>query len=802
MSNLTIQRVSTARQKKQFLQFPWTLYRDDPNWIPPLRGNQKELVGYKPHPFYARNAVQTFLAYRGDEVRGRIAAILNEGHINQYDDPRGFFGFFDCCDDQEAADGLFDAVRRWFADQGIYRLRGPTNPSQNYELGLLIEGFDSPPTFMMTYNPPYYERLVEHYGFRKTQDLYAFWGEIDMLPKIQAKLGPIAEQIMERFDVKLRTLDTSRFREDVEMFLSIYNRSLVNTWGFVPMSADEIEHMAQGLRQIIVPEMAIAAEIDGRVVGASFGLPDYNPRIKEIDGRLFPFGFIRLLRNRRAIKRIRLISTNVLPEYQRMGVGMVLLHGLVPKALEWGIREAEFSWVLESNSLSFGSLKKGGAKIAKTYRLYDWEGPEVGGQRSAAGDQKSEIDQGSKVEDQKPEGWPLQRPLEHPLAPASLPPLEIRAVRGRGDLDRFLKLPWRIYADDPHWVPPLKFEVREFLDRRKHPFYKHGEAVQFIALRGGECVGRVLVSDDPNYNRQHSSNAGCFGMFECLDDLAAAHALLDAAAGWLAARGRTTILRTDRLLDELPLRLADRRFRHAAADHDEPQPAVLRRVARIVGAAEGHGPLRLVVPRSARSGRAVAGTGGKDRPPQRRGDSPLPPRRFCGRSDPLPGNLQCRNGRPVGVRQTHRGRVPLSRQTAEADGGCGSGVDRRDRRPGGRIFHHPARPQRGDRTVGRPVVAAGMAAVHARQAADQDGADGRARRVEGISPPRRGRNADPADAGLRQKRPRLHRRRTELDLRGQRSGEPPDPGRRGAKVQDVPDLRERNRRRTGCQPVP
>ena len=164
------------------------------------------------------------------------------------------------------------------------------------------------------------------------------------------------------------------------MFLSIYNRSLVNTWGFVPMSPDEVRHLAGGLRHIIVPEMAIAAEIDGRVVGASFGLPDYNPRIKEIDGRLFPFGFLHLLRNRRAIKRIRLISTNVLPEYQRMGVGLVLMHGLVPKAMEWGLEEAEFSWVLESNSLSYGSLKKGGAKITKTYRLYDWEEAEERGQ--------------------------------------------------------------------------------------------------------------------------------------------------------------------------------------------------------------------------------------------------------------------------------------------------------------------------------------------------------------------------------------------------------------------------------------
>ena len=359
MSDLAIQRVATYRQRKQFLEFPWTLYRDDPNWIPPLRISQKELVGYLPHPFYERNRVQTFLAMRGGEVCGRIAAILNQGHNERYRERRGFFGFFECVDDQAAADGLLDAARQWFADQGIYCLRGPANPSLNYEVGTLIDGFDSPPTFMMTYNPPYYARLLENYGFRKTQDLYAFWGHIDMLPKIRAKLGPVAEQIIERYNVRLRSMDISRFLEEVRMFLSIYNRSLVNTWGFVPMSAGEVDHMAAGLRHLMVPELATVTEIDGQVVGAMFGLPDYNPRIRQIDGRLFPTGLFRLLLRKDRIQRIRLISTNVIPEYQRLGLGLVLVSGIVPKVLASGVQEAEFSWVLESNSLSRGALQKG-----------------------------------------------------------------------------------------------------------------------------------------------------------------------------------------------------------------------------------------------------------------------------------------------------------------------------------------------------------------------------------------------------------------------------------------------------------
>ncbi len=373
MADVVVTPVQSRRDRKRFLEFPWTHYRDDPNWIPPLRQNQKEMVGYAKSPFYQDNDVQTFLATRSGEVCGRIAAILNRGHNERFDERRGFFGFFDCVDDQEAADALFDAVKGWFADQDIGKLRGPVNPSLNHELGLLVDGFDSPPTFMMTYNPPYYGRLIEGYGFKKVQDLYAYWGHVDMLPAIREKLRPISEKIAQYCDVTIRPLDKTRFTEDVSNFLDVYNQSMTNTWGFVPMSSAEVQQQARALRHLMVPELALAAEMDGKMVGAVFGMPDYNPRIKQIDGRLFPFGFWRLLRKKNEIKRIRVISTNVLPEYQLMGIGLVLLEGLVPKALEWGIEEAEFSWVLETNSLSRGSLEKGGAKLAKTYRLYDWE---------------------------------------------------------------------------------------------------------------------------------------------------------------------------------------------------------------------------------------------------------------------------------------------------------------------------------------------------------------------------------------------------------------------------------------------
>ncbi len=352
---------------------PWSLYRDDPNWIPPLLAHQRELLNFKRHPFYDDAAIENFVAYQNDEPVGRIAAIVNHAHNRRYGERRGFFGFFECIDDQAVADALLAAARHWWAEHSIDTIRGPANPSLNYEVGLLVDGFDTPPYFMMSYNKPYYGRLLEGCGLHKTQDMYAFWGHVDMLATLDKKVGFVAQHAAERFNVQIRNLDPNRFAEDIEKFLDIYNRSLVATWGFVPLSEGELKHMAMGLKRLIIPELTVFADVEGQTVGVAFCLPDYNSRIKEIDGRLFPFGFIKLLRNKRSIKRFRVLSANVIPEYQRWGLGIVLMAGLVPKVLEYGIQEAEFSWVLESNTLSRATCERAGAKLYKTYRMYDGE---------------------------------------------------------------------------------------------------------------------------------------------------------------------------------------------------------------------------------------------------------------------------------------------------------------------------------------------------------------------------------------------------------------------------------------------
>ena len=196
-----------------------------------------------------------------------------------------------------------------------------------------------------------------------------------MLTSLDAKLGVMVEGVKERFGVKVRPLDRRRFDYEVRMFLEIYNSSLSGTWCFVPLSPGEVQHMAASLRHLIVPELALVAEVDGRPVGTVFCLLDYNPLIKAINGRLFPFGFIKLLWNKRGIKRMRAISTNVVPEYQAWGVGLVLMAALVQPVLDWGMVESEFSWVLESNHLSKRTLERGGALVTKKYRIYQDDPP-------------------------------------------------------------------------------------------------------------------------------------------------------------------------------------------------------------------------------------------------------------------------------------------------------------------------------------------------------------------------------------------------------------------------------------------
>lgn len=371
MPEVTCRAVENRRDQKAFLELEKRLYHDDPNWVPPLWSERKKLVGFKPHPFWADAEGQTFLVRRDDQVVGRVLACVNHAHNRTHKDTVGFFGFFECENDPEAARLLLDTAGDWLTQRGMTIARGPIHPSLNYEVGLLVDGFDTPPTFLITYNHAYYESLIRDAGFEKVQDVFSYEASIDILNDLDPKLMYIIEEAQKRFKTNTRRIRRSHFNEDVRIFLEIYNQSLKQTWGYVPMSEAEVDEQSSGLKQLLIPELTSIALIDGKPVGAGFGLLDYNPIIRRIGGKLLPFGWLHLLMGRKKLTRLRMVSANVLPEYQKWGLGLVTLYPIVPAAIDFGIQTGEFSWVLESNQLSRGTIQRGGATLTKTHRIYD-----------------------------------------------------------------------------------------------------------------------------------------------------------------------------------------------------------------------------------------------------------------------------------------------------------------------------------------------------------------------------------------------------------------------------------------------
>jgi hypothetical protein len=329
------------------------------------------MLGWGNHPFFDNAEIVTLLAEREGRAVGRLAVLINHVHNRKYNEQRGFFGFFECVNDAIVARSLFEAAHAWLRQRGMTAVRGPVNPSLNYTCGLLVDGFDRPPCFLMTYNPPYYAALVESCGFAKSQDLYAYEMDTSRLAVLTARYKPAVLAALESFKLVFRPFDPGKYQQQTETYLDIYNRSLEGTWGFTPLQPREARHIAGELRQVIVPELAVFAEIGGQPIGAVLTLLDYNQILRKLNGRLFPFGFVRLLTGRRHITAARVMAINMVPGYQSAGLGIVLLDNLVVAVAKWGIECYEFSWVLESNVRSRGTLERAGVKRTKTYRIYD-----------------------------------------------------------------------------------------------------------------------------------------------------------------------------------------------------------------------------------------------------------------------------------------------------------------------------------------------------------------------------------------------------------------------------------------------
>jgi hypothetical protein len=368
---VTVRPVASRRDRRRFQRLPWAIYAADRNWVPPILAQERLLLGWGHHPFFENAEMVTLLAERGGRVVGRLAVFINHIHNRKYREKRGFFGFFECINDRDAARGLFDAGRRWLLERGMTAWRGPANPSLNYSCGLLIDGHDKPPVFLMTYNPPYYSALIEEYGFGKAQDLYAYEMDVVHLAKLVERYKPAVASALGDGGLSVRPLDPSRFDDEIRLYLDLYNKALEGTWGFTPLQPDEVKHIAAELRHVISPELVAFAMLGDKAVGAAFALLDYNQIIRKLDGRLLPFGLFRLMWGRKRIDAARALTVTMLPGFQQSGFAIVLLDQLVEAARSRGLAHWEFSWVLETNASSRGSLTRAGTKLAKTYRIYD-----------------------------------------------------------------------------------------------------------------------------------------------------------------------------------------------------------------------------------------------------------------------------------------------------------------------------------------------------------------------------------------------------------------------------------------------
>ena len=366
--------VVTAESKqvlREFIEFPYSLYRGDPFWVPPLRIAVKELLNRAKHPFYANAEAEFFLARRDGRVVGRIAAILDRNHNKFHEENAGFFGFFESTNAPEVAAALLGAARKWVFSRGAVLLRGPVNPSTNYECGMLVDGFDSPPMVMMTYNPRYYPALMENVGLRKAKDLNAY---VNTAAAVELeKIARVADRKLAKSGVTVRPINMKDFDGELGRIWEVYNSAWKRNWGFVPMTRDEFFLMGKEMKQILEPEFVLIGEVGDSMVGFALALPDINQALKPAGGRLFPTGLLKILYYQHLIKSVRVLTLGVVEEYRASGLAAGFYATLFRNARKLGYDgDCEMSWILEDNILMNRSLEVMGAKRYKTYRIYEW----------------------------------------------------------------------------------------------------------------------------------------------------------------------------------------------------------------------------------------------------------------------------------------------------------------------------------------------------------------------------------------------------------------------------------------------
>ena len=370
---LEVSEVTSRRERNALIKFPWRIYANDPAWVPPLIIERKAFLDRRRHPFYQHGDAALFLARRDGEIVGRIMASDDPNYISLHQSNVGCFGLFECINDGDVATALFEGAARWLRKRGRSEMMGPIDYSTNYVCGLLIDGFQFPPTILTAHNPPYYRHLIESCGFTKAKDWYAWWFADPA--KATTHLRRLAARFRRRCSAVIRPANLKNIRDESRRLRQIYNQAWEKNWGFVPFTEAEIEFMTRELKPLLVPEFAWIAEIGNEPVGFTLCLPDINVALQKIDGRLtrfgLPIGLIKLLLYKRRIRKGRLIALGVVEKYRRAGIAEMLVLRVMEETMVKRGMTGELSMTLEDNFMINRFLEAIGAQRYKTYRIYD-----------------------------------------------------------------------------------------------------------------------------------------------------------------------------------------------------------------------------------------------------------------------------------------------------------------------------------------------------------------------------------------------------------------------------------------------
>jgi len=376
---IEVEAVTMPGATTRFCKTWWPIYADDPQWVPPLIFERKEFFDPKKNPYFNNAEVAYFIARQGGRDVGTIAATVDQNQL-ETEPGLGLFGFFEFIDDTDVAKALFDAACEWLREKGMRRMRGPFNLSPNHEFGLLVDGFDTPPCIANPHNLPYYATIYESLGLVGVKDWFAYWMDNDgPAPKT---ISRIAQRYMDRNPkFSIRPVDKKNWAREIELVYEIYQDAWEHNWGHVSLTKEEFWFAAKGLKQVVEPDLCFFALIDGKEVGVSVTLPDYNQVAKKMNGRLFPFGWWHFLRGRGKIDTLRIFILGIKQEYQRLPLGAPLYLRTWEAGMARNVRGAEASLILEDNVRMRGALEKLGAYVYKTYRSYEYpleEGVTIG----------------------------------------------------------------------------------------------------------------------------------------------------------------------------------------------------------------------------------------------------------------------------------------------------------------------------------------------------------------------------------------------------------------------------------------